>query len=328
MLAAGRPLRAADPLVDGAVTALAQLTDPRRLEALPDPAFRAQLGPALGWLHVARRRDVAPEAVIGRAFALNGLDSERARLTREALLRNLARADAWELFAHDNSARALAGGQPAPIQMGMHRGHLAETAIILPAGLGPQARREFACLVLRADDEIPPPAPAPTPSRRRQRQPGDLLARARVSPTPAPRRAAATAVPSPLAAAVNASPAFAYDDALPVAYTTLGADRGAINVRVAAHPGQPVELAEYGGPPLGFLLRSADVRGVRFSLLDGRTATADAPVQSAAADGTRAQPIYEQAGALRISLCGPSAADGDGARTFLFEFPAREPAAP
>ena len=317
-------LRAADPLVDGAVTALAQLTDPRRLEALPEPAFRAQLGPALGWLHVARRRDVAPESVIGRAFALNGLDSERARLTREALLRNLARADAWELFAHDNSARALAGGQPAPIQMGMHRGHLAETAIILPAGLGPQARREFACLVLRADDDLPPPTPAPTPTRRHQRQAGDLLAHARVSPTPAPRRAAPVAA-SPLTAVVNASPPVTYDDALPIAYTTLGADRGAINVRVAAHPGQPVDLAEYGGPPLGFLLRSADDHGVRFSLLDGRTA-ADAPVQSAAVDGARTQPIYEQAGALRISLCGPVAAEGDGARTFLFEFPAREPA--
>ena len=328
MLAAGPPLRAADPLVEGAVTALAQLTDPRRLEALPDPAFRAQLGPALGWLHVARRRDVAPESVIGRAFALNGLDSERARLTREALLRNLARADAWELFAHDNSARALAGGQPAPIQVGMHRGHLAETAIILPAGLGPQARREFACLVLRADDETRPPAPAPTPSRRHLRQPGDLLAHARVSPTPAPPRVIVPAVPSPRTAGVNASPPIIYDDALPVAYTTLNADRGAINVRVVALPGETVDLAAYGGPPLGFLLRSADAHGVRFSLLDGRTAAAEAAVQIAAVEGERTQPIYEQAGALRISLCGSPAAGSDSARTLLFEFPAREPASP
>ena len=308
------------------MTALAQLTDPRRLEALPDPAFRAQLGPALGWLHVARRRDVAPESVIGRAFVLNGLDSERARLTREALLRNLARADAWELFAHDNSARALADGQPAPILTGMHRGHLAETAIILPAGLGSQARREFACLVLRADDEMPMSTPAPTRPRRHQRQAGDLLARAAAS-TPSPRPVITPPVRSPLTAAVNASPAVTYDDALPVAYTTLGADRGAINVRVAAHPGQPVELAEYGGPPLGFLLRSADARSVRFSLLDGRTATADAPVRTAAVDGARPPLVYEQAG-VRISLCGPSDTEADGTRTFLFEFPAREPAAP
>ena len=316
-------MRAADPLVDGAVTALAQLTDPHRLEALPDPAFRAQLGPALGWLHVARRRDVAPESVIGRAFVLNGLDSERARLTREALLRNLARADAWELFAHDNSARALADGQPAPILTGMHRGHLAETAIILPAGLGPQARREFACLVLRADDELPASTPAPARPRRHQRQAGDLLAHATLSPTSSPRHVTAAPVRSPLTAAVNASPAVTYDDALPVAYTTLGADRGAINVRVAVHPGQPVNLAAYGGPPLGFLLRSADVHSVRFSVLDGQTA-AEAPVQSAAVEGTRPPLVYEQAG-VRISLCDPSAADGDGARTFLFEFPAREP---
>ena len=86
-LALPRGVRAVDPLSDAAVTALSQLTDPRRLEMLSDDAFRAQLGPALGWLHVARRRDVAPEAVIARAFALNGLTGERARLTRESLLR-------------------------------------------------------------------------------------------------------------------------------------------------------------------------------------------------------------------------------------------------
>ena len=324
-LFAAPTLRAADPLVDGAVNALAQLTDPHRLEALPDPAFRAQLGPALGWLHVARRQDVAPESVIGRAFALNGLDSERAHLTREALLRNLARADAWELFTHENSARALADGRPAPILTGIHRGHLAQTAIILPTGLGAQARREFACLVLRADDEPAlPTAPSPTPRRRPRRQAGDMLARALPTPAPRTRRPGMPAVVSPtLAAGINASPAFAYDDALPVAYTTLGQDSGAINVRVAAHPGQPVDLAAYGGPTLGFLLRSIDAGGVRFSVLDGKSSPADVPVRSAPVAGamTRAQLIYEQAGTLRVSLCGLSAADSEGARTFLFEFP-------
>ena len=68
-------------------------------------------------------------------------------------------------------------------------------------------------------------------------------------------------------------------------------------------------------------------REVRFSLLDGPASAGDAPVQSAAADGARTQAIYERTGVLRISLCGPPAADGEGARTFLFEFPAREPAA-
>ena len=142
-----RPARAADALVDNAVNALAQLTDPRRLSGLPEGEFRAQLGPALGWLNVARRQDVSPESVIVRALARNGLDGERARLTREALLRNLARADAWELFNHTESMRALALGAPAPIPAGIHQGHLAQAAVILPDGLGSRDRREFACLV-------------------------------------------------------------------------------------------------------------------------------------------------------------------------------------
>ncbi len=173
--------RAADAVIDAAVTALGTLTDPQRLETLPEEAFRAQLGPALGWLHVARRRDVAPEAVIARAFARNGLTGERARLTREGLLRNLARADAWELFGHDASARAMAIGKPALISSGIHQGHFAEVALVLPEGLGRESSREFACLVLRADDELPP---APVPPR--PRQPGDRMAQRPKKPRPVP----------------------------------------------------------------------------------------------------------------------------------------------
>ena len=189
------PARAADPVVDAAATALGTLTDPQRLETLPEATFRAQLGPALGWLHVARRRDVAPEAVIARAFARNGLTGERARLTRESLLRNLARADAWELFGHDASARAMALGKPALISSGIHQGHFAEVALVLPEGLGRESSREFACLVLRADDELPPAAVPPRP-----RQPGD-----RMAPRPGRLR------PAPMPPVVPVS----YDDPLP-----------------------------------------------------------------------------------------------------------------
>lgn len=204
LLVAWSPVaRAIDPLVDSAVTSLARLTDPRRLELLSDETFRAQLGPALGWLHVARRRDVAPEAIIARAFAMNGLLGERARLTREALLRNLARADAWELFTRDDSALALSLGRPATIPAGIHRGHLALAALVVPEGLTAQDRREFACLVLRADDEMPY-----VPPRRRPRQPGDMFARRSV---PNRRPAARPARP----AAVSAAPAF---DAIPISY--------------------------------------------------------------------------------------------------------------
>ncbi len=190
-----------DPLVDSAVTSLSQLTDPHRLETLSDETFRSQLGPALGWLHVARRRDVAPEAVIARAFAANGLIGERARLTREALLRNLARADSWELFTRDDSALALSLGRPATISTGIHRGHLAQAALIVPEGMTSHDRREFACLVLRADDEMPY-----VPPRRRARLPGDMLAH-RSAPVPQPR-------PVARVTAFDAVP-ISYDEPLP-----------------------------------------------------------------------------------------------------------------
>ena len=204
-------VRAVDPLADAAVAALAQLTDPRRLETLSDETFRAQLGPALGWLHVARRRDVAPEAVIARALAVNGLAGERARLTREALLRNLARADAWELFNHDASALALSFGRPATIPTGIHRGHLALAALVVPEGLTSHDRREFACLVLRADDEMPYVPPP------RHRQPGDLFA-ARSRRVPAVSSPVRTHAVRSVAVALpnfNAIP-ISYDEPLPV----------------------------------------------------------------------------------------------------------------
>lgn len=138
-----------------AVLAVAQLTDPARLAALPDAAFAAQLGPALGWLHVARRRDIAPEAIIARAFQANRLDAAAADLTRACLLRNLARADDWRLFEFAASAQALALGRPALIPVGLHQGHVA-TAERMPSG----GARLFSDLILRADDE-PPLRPTP-----------------------------------------------------------------------------------------------------------------------------------------------------------------------
>lgn len=174
---------------DDAVAALAQLTDPARIAALSDAAFTAQLGPALGWLHVARRRAISPEAVIARAFQANGLDSARAQLTRDCLLRNLARADAWQLFGFPGSAQAMALGQPAVIQSGVHRGHLAK-AEVLPGELP----RQFADLVLRSDAEPP------------LRQDRRISPRANEHPA-APRRRARAARLDPIPTA--------YDDALP-----------------------------------------------------------------------------------------------------------------
>ena len=321
LLALCLPVRAADPLVDSAVNALAQLTDPNRLALLPEADFRAQLGPALGWLNVARRRDVSPESVIVRALARNGLDGERARLTREALLRNLARADAWELFAHADSARALSVGQPAPIPAGIHQGHLAQAAVILPDGLGPRDRREFACLVLRADDENPP-----RPARgSHHRQPGDLLAR-NVA-LPANRRSARPVFSPPPAGVAMIRPAAGDEDSLPVSYATNGHDRGTVAVREEVTVGQPVALAALGGPALRFVLRGVDEGSVRFELGDD-AATEALPrafsmplAQGIPAGGAaRVWTIYGQPGGLRISLYDAAPGVNGDTRTVLFEF--------
>ena len=341
LLMMGTPAaRAADPTVESAVAAISQLTDPHRLEALPEVQFRAQLGPALGWLHVARRRDVAPESVIARAFERNGLDGERARLTREALLRNLARADSWELFDHPDSARALSGGEPAPIPTGLHRGHLAQAAVILPEGLGPQDRREFACLVLRADDENPP---RPTPGSHR-RQPGDLLARHDGSAPdaadvhlaarefgPPPAGVAVTRSSSDLAPAAVAD---AYDDPLPVSYVTRGSNEGGTVVaREEIAFGQEVSLAALGGPAARFVLRGADGVKAHFDLIeDGPEVATAAPAhlfavplaQGRPANGaSRVWRIYERPGMLCISLYDAAPGAKSDTRTVLFEFPPR-----
>ncbi len=326
-----RPARAADPLVDNAVNALAQLTDPRRLSGLPEGEFRAQLGPALGWLNVARHEDVSPECVIVRALARNGLDGERARLTRDALLRNLARADAWELFNHAESTRALALGAPAPIPAGIHQGHLAQAAVVLPDGLTSRDRREFACLVLRADDEGPPPSPRGS----HRRQPGDLLARGRGGIDPSPGGHGASGVQS-AARRGDAPPDRARrravadgghgggdEDALPVAYATRGQDDGKIAVREELAVGQPLALAALGGPARRFVLRGVDGGTVRFELLDGPSPRAFAlPLaQERPANGaTRAWTIYDEPGAMRIVLYDPAPGADGGTRTVLFEF--------
>ena len=216
MLCCPMSVHGTDALVDSAVTALSQLTDPARLALLPDDsAVEAQLGPALGWIHVARRHDVSPESLIARAFQRNGLTGETARTTRESLLRNLARADGWELFNHADSARALAYGRPAPILVGLHSGRLARTVLaVYVEGSFQEAQRppegwDFGSLSLRADDE---PPPRPIPGRRRNRQKGDRLAQAGTNEI-VPKRPAngnQQKVPHVL------PPPIIYDDPLPV----------------------------------------------------------------------------------------------------------------
>lgn len=208
------PGRAADALVDAAVAALAQLTDPARLASLPDDnTVAAQLGPALGWIHVARRHDVSPESLIARAFQRNGLTGAQALATRESLLRNLARADGWELFNHTDSAHALAYGQPAPISVGLHRGRLARTMFgVFAAGVFQEAAHspdgwDFSSLNLRADDE-PPPRPLPG-GHRRSRQRSDRPASEAPAKRPPGRGRREVSHPLP--------PPIIYDEPLPVA---------------------------------------------------------------------------------------------------------------
>jgi hypothetical protein len=208
---------AADALVDAAVVALSQLTDPARLAALPDDgAVEAQLGPALGWIHVARRHDVSPESLIARAFQRNGLIGEPARVTRESLLRNLARADGWELFNHTDSAHALAYGQPVPIPVGLHAGRLARALLavsvagVLQEAVRPPEGWDFGSLILRADDE---PKPRTAPGRRRGRQKSDLMAGGAV-----PKRPSTSGSGSRRARAPHViPPPIIYDEPLPVA---------------------------------------------------------------------------------------------------------------
>ena len=328
---AARTASAADPTVDSAVVALALLTDPHRLTVLPEDQFRAQLGPALGWLHAARLRDVAPESVIARAFARNGLSGEQARLTREALLRNLARADAWEMFQYPESARALSGGQPAPIPAGIHQGHFAEATVILPEGLAPRDRREFACLVLRADDENPPSPPAGA----HRRQHGDMLAHDASAQDPAIRFAGGPFSPPPAGVAIVRQPIPTPlaadpdgDGALPVSYTTRGSNEGGtVSVREEVEFGKEISLAALGGPACRFVLRGVDGAAARFDVAgEAASASMSASVplsqEEPARGKARVWRIYDHPGELRIFLYEAAAGGGDHTRTVLFEFPA------
>ncbi len=179
MLAVPLPGRAADPLVDSAVVALDAVDrSPPARNCSPKKRFpratrtRARLA--------ARRAPPgrgSPEAVIARALARNGLHGERARLTREALLRNLARADAWELFGlRRQRPRPGRSANPRPSRRASTSGHLAEVPpSILPDG--PAGRG--------AAGSLPAWCCAPTTKTRRARravrtrprQPGDRLAR-------------------------------------------------------------------------------------------------------------------------------------------------------
>jgi len=128
-----------------AVFAIANLTDPAKLEKLGDRGANPRLNKTVYWLDMAERRVLAPHIAIALAQTINGAGGRQAELTRNSLLRNLKIAHELGLLTADNREK-LRRGHAAIITSGPYAGETVEIDHIVPFSLAPELGNNLANL--------------------------------------------------------------------------------------------------------------------------------------------------------------------------------------
>ena len=125
---------------------LAPLLDPTKLATLGPRGANPRVQKAVYWLAVARQQGQKPEAVLERALA-GKMSGDAAKLTREALLRNLDIAQKLGCLDADGLAEMRKGNAPT-IRRGPYRGDQLSVDHIIPRSLAPELDNVIANLEL------------------------------------------------------------------------------------------------------------------------------------------------------------------------------------
>lgn len=128
-----------------AVFAIANLTDPAKLDRLGDRGANPRLNKAVYWLDKAERRFLPPGATITLSQTINGTGGHQAKLTRDSLLRNLKIAHELGLLTTPNREK-LRRGHAAIITLGPYEGETVEIDHIVPFSLAPELGNNLANL--------------------------------------------------------------------------------------------------------------------------------------------------------------------------------------
>lgn len=128
-----------------AVFAIANLTDPAKLEKLGDRGANPRLNKTVFWLDMAEQRFLSPDAAITLSQTINGTGGLQAKLTRNSLMRNLKIAHELGLLTAANREK-LRRGHAAIITLGPYAGETVEIDHIVPFSLAPELGNNLANL--------------------------------------------------------------------------------------------------------------------------------------------------------------------------------------
>ena len=146
MLALILPLRAADK-PEALANSVAALVNPAKLASLKDRGAIPRVQKYTAQLALAKQDGNDPDKVAAEAVALAGMKGESAKITLEAMLRNLRIAEA--LGCTDEAGlKSMRHGQAATVQRGPYQGEQLSVDHIIPRKVAPELDNVIANLEL------------------------------------------------------------------------------------------------------------------------------------------------------------------------------------
>jgi hypothetical protein len=129
------------------VQQIASLIDPAKLATLGERGANSRVQKAVYWLATARKEGEKPAKVLDRAVALGGYKKTAAKLTKNALLRNLDIAEKLGCLNEAGLAE-MRRGRAAKVTKGPYKGDELSVDHIIPRAVVPELDNVIANLEL------------------------------------------------------------------------------------------------------------------------------------------------------------------------------------
>ena len=126
---------------------IANLIDPAKLATLGERRANPRVQKAVYWLATARKEGEKPAKVLDRAVTLAGYKNAAAKLTKDALLRNLDIADKLGCL-NDSGFSEMRRGNAPTVMKGPYKGDQLSVDHIIPRAVVPELDNVIANLEL------------------------------------------------------------------------------------------------------------------------------------------------------------------------------------
>jgi hypothetical protein len=147
VLLAASALAAVGGDVQTYATKISSLIDPAKLATLGPRGANPRVEKYVACLAEAKKAGVAPKKVAARAVALAGMKGRAAKLTAEAMVRNVEIAEKLGCL-DETGIKAMREGRAAPVRRGPYAGEEISVDHIIPRAVAPELDKVIANLEL------------------------------------------------------------------------------------------------------------------------------------------------------------------------------------